>query len=54
MAKKSKPAKDATLTFRLPEKLKAQAERLAKKKEFRSTGDYVTRLIEEDVQRKAA
>ncbi len=49
-----KLAKNATLTFRLPEKLKTKAEKQAEKKEFRSTGDYVTQLIEEDLLRKAA
>lgn len=48
--------KDATLTFRLPEQLKAKAERKAERQKFRSTGDYVTSLIEQDLdlQRKTA
>ena len=49
-----KAAKNATLTFRLSEKLKTRAEKQAERNDFRSTGDYVTQLIEEDLQRKAA
>lgn len=50
-------AKNSTLTFRLSEQLKTQAERQAEQKQFRSTGDYVASLIERDVGepvRKAA
>lgn len=49
-------AKNATLTFRLPEKLKTQAAQTAKQKKFRSIGQYVATLIERDVGevRKAA
>ena len=47
-------AKNNTLTFRLPEKLKTQAAREARRKQFRSTGDYVAALIEQDVTQKKA
>lgn len=46
-------AKNATLTFRLPKKLKDQAEKTAERNQFRSTGDYVTALIEQDVKKAA-
>ena len=53
-AKPIRQAKDGTLTLRLPQKLKDQAEKEAERKKFRSTGDYVTALIAQDVATKKA
>ncbi len=47
-------AKNSTLTFRLPEKLKTLAAAQAARQQFRSTGEYVTALIEGDVLKKKA
>jgi Arc/MetJ-type ribon-helix-helix transcriptional regulator len=45
-------AKDSTLTFRLPEKLKLLAERQAERKQFCSTSEYVASLIAADVKKR--